>query len=192
MATTGSDERSKGANQEGPHGGNPSFKSDPSGGNPTANDVSDSTTPATDPGGNGGGGYGYSGWGSGSGDTGPTELQKNAALSLGPITAWNAETARGKAENARDAYDVANLGTQKNAAYQRDTAERKAGAEWCSRLLKEQSVYDMLRTKMGNSRYGSNTLQLNTDFQRVHDADAQACADKLERFAAYADSLKEL
>lgn len=117
------------------------------------------------------GGYGYGGYGS-SGDTGPSDNQKNAALNLQPILAYNGETARGKAENARDAYDTADQGNMNRAAYDIATGHMKASNEWFSRLLKEQSVYDMLRTKMGNSRYGSNALQLNTDMNRVHDADA--------------------
>lgn len=128
----------------------------------------------------GGYGYGYGYGGGGGGSTGPTDAQKKAGKALEAIAAYGADTLTGKAGQADRVYDINDQGSKNLMQFQSENAENKAGAEWFSNLLKEQSVYDSSRDKMGNARYGSGALDLNTDVQRVHDATASGVLETLE------------
>lgn len=125
-------------------------------------------------------GYGYGG-GYGGGSSGPTESQKKAAENLAPLTVYGQEAIQDKANQMGDVYNIADQGNDNISAYQKAQAERAAGAEWFSRLLKEQSSYKHQRDVMGNARYGSGVLDLNSDFQRIHDANAVDVLEALEQ-----------
>lgn len=122
----------------------------------------------------------YGGDGSGGGSGSPSQAQKDAAAALAPIVVYGQETIQNKANQMGDVYDIADKGNQAITNMQVRQAEKEAGAEWFSRLLKEQSAYKHQRDVMGNARYGSGALDLNTDFQRVHDANAVEVLEALE------------
>lgn len=124
-------------------------------------------------GGGSGSGYGY-------GSSSPSQAQKDAAAALAPIVAYGHETIKNKANQMGDVYDIADKGNQAITNMQLKQAEKEAGAEWFSRLLKEQSSYKHQRDVMGNTRYGTGALDLNTDFQRAHDANAVEVLEALE------------
>lgn len=127
------------------------------------------------------GGYGY-GYGYGGGGMGasPTDQQKKVAANLAPITKWSMDTTLGKQNNMEDVYNVADEGNTNIYNTQIKNARKAAGQEWFSRLLKEQSAYEHHRDQMGQSRYGTNALQLNTSYNRVHDANAVQVLEALE------------
>ena len=131
--------------------------------------------------GGGGGGGGGTGWGGGyGGSSGPTETQRQAVENLAPIVAYQQDTLLGKADNAKDAFDISDQASANSRQFQSENAEKLAGAEWFSRLLNEQSVYTNQRDLMGNARYGSGLLDLNTMGNRVHDRNAVQVLEALE------------
>lgn len=127
-------------------------------------------------------GYGYSGYGGTGGGWGsaPTDQQKKVAANLAPITRWSMDTTLGKQNNMEDVYNIADKGNENIYNVQVQNARKAAGQEWFSRLLKEQSAYEHHRDQMGQSRYGTNTNQLNTSYNRVHDANAVQVLETLE------------
>ena len=124
-------------------------------------------------------GYGY-GYGYGGGSSSPSELQKQAAKNLEPLVLYGQESIENKANQMADVYDIANQGNDLLAKFQAGIAERTAGNEWFSRLLKEQSAYKHLRDTLQNAWYGSSMLNFNSDFQRLHDANAVDVLEALE------------
>ena len=132
-----------------------------------------------------GGGYGSGGSG---GDEGPTKQQIHMAKILQPITMFNQDTLLGKAKNAGDVYSIADEGSKNSHLFQSKNAEREAGAEWFSRLLKLQSVASANRDKMGNMAYGSGILDYLHDLSRVQDADAVEVLEALESNQADIDN----
>lgn len=144
-------------------------------GGPNDNSDSDSSGSSGSGSSGGYGGYGGGGWGSA-----PTDQQKQVAANLAPITRWSMDTTLGKQNNMGDVYRVADEGNTNIYNTQVKNAQKAAGQEWFSRLLKEQSAYEHHRDQMGQSRYGTNALQLNTSYNRVHDANAVQVLEALE------------
>ena len=164
--------------------GNPAVR-----GNESSN-VAPRTNPDDQSGGGGGGvggGGGYGAW-SAAGNNGPTRAQKDAARALEPIALYNQNTLLNKADQARDVYDIGDQGSKNLRDYQAANAQRSAGAEWFSNLLKEQSTTKLQRDKMGNARYGSGALDLMRDMERAHDATAATILETLENNLASIDT----
>lgn len=136
-----------------------------------------------------GGGYGYGGYGGGGGgSTGPTPEQEKAGDNLRAISAAQAGNLLAKQKNADKVYKINDAGSKNSMNFQAATAEKAAGAEWFSNLLKEQAVYKAQRDKMGNARYGSGALDLNQSMERAHDATAVGIIETLENNLAQIDA----
>lgn len=131
-------------------------------------------------GGYGGGGYGGGGGGGGAVDDSPTDREKAAGKALGAIAQLGIDDLKKNADNGWDALMNSKKGSRESAVYQSYQNQKAKGNEWFSQLLKQQSSYDALKSKLGNGAYGSSTLDLNTDMERVKDAAASATLEAIQ------------
>ena len=117
-------------------------------------------------GGYGGGGYG----GGGGGDTGPTKEQKQAKKTLAGLAANQAQAAKDKFNNVKDAMDRANANAKKTMEATGHTIGRASSAEWYHNALENpQKTAAAMLDRSGNALSGSMRLSFMDDFQRVFD-----------------------
>lgn len=117
-------------------------------------------------GGYSGGGYG----GYGGGSSGPTDEQKDAAKALSGLAAAQAQAAKDKFNNVKDAMDKANANAKKTMEATGHVIGRTAAGEWYHNALENpQKTAAAILGRVGNAALGSMRLSFMDDFQRVFD-----------------------